>query len=257
MESAFSARGAGGPLDVGGIIATSVAIWPRLMLAFGPIYALQVLPGILPGQLGGPPDAHGGGVVLQAPLSQEQLTALLTICVADLVGLLISLVCLGALVAVVTQVLDGGQPRIMAAIGVGLRRFFPVMGACGYAGLLMLLGFILLIVPGFIATAWYFLVVPVCVLERLGPGASLRRSAALSKGVRWRLFALFLVMVGAGLVATACSSVAESTIGGLGEAAVDLLAATSAGIFAGTVPVVAYRALVGARPRIGQEDWRR
>ncbi len=252
MDSASSARGMHGPLDVGGIIATSVAIWPRLMLAFGPIYALQVLPDILPGQIAAPPDPAGAVAVLQA-----QESALLTIFAADLVGLLISIVCLGALTAVVTQVLDGGQPRILAAIDTGLRRFFPVLGACGYAGLVVLLGFILLVVPGFILTTWYFLVVPVCVLERLGPGASLRRSAALSKGERWQIFTLFLVLVGVGLVAAACTYVAEASIGGIGAAAVDVLAGTAAGIFAGTVPVVAYRALAAGGLGAFQKDWGR
>ncbi len=252
MGSALSARGVHGPLDVGGIIATSAAVWPRLMLAFGPIYALQVLPDILPGQMAASPDSGRAMSLLQV-----QESGLLTTVAADLVGLLISIVCLGALTAVVTQVLDGGQPRILAAIDVGLRRFFPVVGACGYAGLLVLLGFILLVVPGFVLTTWYFLVVPVCVLERLGPGASLRRSAALSKGERWRIFALFLVIIGVGMVAAACTYAAEAAIGGIGAAAVDVLAGTAAGIFGGTVPVVAYRALTAGDSRPGRKDWGR
>ena len=236
MASALSAQHGRGPLDVRGIIATSVAVWPRLMLAFGPIYTLQVLPDVLPGQMSLPLDA-GGAVG----------TGLFISFAADLFGLLISIVCLGALTAVATQVLDGGQPRIMASIDVGLRRFFPVVGACGFAGLIVLFGFILLIVPGFILTTWYFLVVPVCVLEGLAPGASLTRSAALSKGERRGIFTLFVVIVLAGIAAAGVTYVGEAVIGGLGAAIVDVLAGTAVGIFAGTVPVVTYRALTARR----------
>ena len=229
MAAVSSARGA---LDVRAIISTSLAVWPRLMFAFGPIYALQVLPDVLPGQMGGTPEAVSG---------------LMLALVADLVGVLISIVCLGALTNVATQVLDGGQPRILDALDVGLRRFFPVLGACGLAGLVLLLGFIAFVVPGFILTTWYFLVVPVCILEKLAPGACLGRSAALSKGVRWQMFMLFGAIVLAGLMAAACSYAADTAIGGLGAAVVDVLGGTAVGIFAGTVPVVTYRALIAPR----------
>jgi hypothetical protein len=228
MASAPSANGLQGPLDIGAIIGTSLAVWPRLMLAFGPIYALQVLPDVLQGPVLG---------------TQDQGAGLLTMFLADMVGLLISIVCLGGLTTVATQVLDGGEPRIVEALDVGMRRFLPVLGACGLAGLLLLVGFLLLLVPGLVLSTWYFLVVPACILETLGPGASLRRSAALSQGTRWRIFALVLVIAAAALVGTAFSTIAEKTIGGIGAAIVEVLAGTAVGIFAGTVPVVTYRAL--------------
>ena len=62
-----------------------------------------------------------------------------------------------------------------------------------------------LIVPAFIAATMIFVATPVCVVERLGPFKSLRRSAALTKGCRWRVFGMMIAMwligvIGAGIV---------------------------------------------------------
>ena len=65
-----------------------------------------------------------------------------------------------------------------------------------------LIGFILLLVPSLIFLTMFFVVIPVCVLEGLGPIQSLGRSRELTKGHRWRIFAIYLVPM---LVITACN----------------------------------------------------
>ncbi len=229
MASTSSAPHMHGPLDIDGILGTSLSAWPRLMFAFGPIYALQVLPTVLQGQMGQP---HGAAVwgALAAPLF----------------GLVIGIVCSGALTIVAEDVLNGGQPRILSSIKCGVRRFLPLLGACSLAGLALVLGLVLLIVPGLIVATWYFVVVPVCVLEGLGPTDSLRRSAALSRGVRWRLFGLAVILAVAGAVGAACTHIAQEEIGGIWAAAINVLVTTGAGIFGVTVPVVTYRVLTAS-----------
>lgn len=64
----------------------------------------------------------------------------------------------------------------------------------------MVLGFMLLLIPGLILMCLWSLVVPACVLERLGPLSSLSRSARLTKGYRWPVFGLILLTVIAGLI---------------------------------------------------------
>jgi hypothetical protein len=39
----------------------------------------------------------------------------------------------------------------------------------------------------------YFVVIPACVIERLGALKSMRRSAWLTKGYRWKIFSLVLI----------------------------------------------------------------
>lgn len=55
-------------------------------------------------------------------------------------------------------------------------------------------GMILLIVPGIILMLMLWVVFPVMVMERPGVIGSLRRSAFLTKGNRWRLLGLFLLL---------------------------------------------------------------
>jgi hypothetical protein len=84
--------------------------------------------------------------------------------------------------------------RLAESLNVGLSRFLPLIGLAFVAGFLIVLGLILLIIPGLILYTMWFVGLPACVVERLGPWTSLRRSRELTKGHRWKLFALALVI---------------------------------------------------------------
>jgi hypothetical protein len=87
-----------------------------------------------------------------------------------------------------------GRPVDMgAASRVALRRFFPVLGVVAAVAVLAVFGFALMIVPAAIVVSAFFVAVPACVVEGLGPVQSMRRSAGLTKGYRWRIFALAFV----------------------------------------------------------------
>ena len=100
-----------------------------------------------------------------------------------------------------------GQPvDLMRSFQHASRRFLPVIGVAFLTTLLTGLASLLLIIPGLILfTAWY-VAIPACVVERLGPWTSLQRSAALTKGNRWKVARLIIVLavitgIGGGLVA--------------------------------------------------------
>jgi uncharacterized membrane protein len=105
-------------------------------------------------------------------------------------------------------------------LNVGLSRFLPLIGLAFVAGFLIVLGLILLIIPGLILYTMWFVGVPACVVERLGPWTSLRRSRNLTKGCRWKLFALALLL----LVASLGSSVIQSVLSALAGPIVGLTA---------------------------------
>ena len=54
-------------------------------------------------------------------------------------------------------------------------------------------GIILLIVPGIIFSLMFAVAVPVCAVEGLGPVASMKRSAALTKYTRWRILGIYVL----------------------------------------------------------------
>ena len=80
------------------------------------------------------------------------------------------------------------------SLRVGLARVIPILLLAIVMGLLMGLGFLLLIVPGLILLTMWWVGTPACVVERTGPWTSLKRSAALTKGHRWKIFGLILLL---------------------------------------------------------------
>jgi hypothetical protein len=90
----------------------------------------------------------------------------------------------------------GGRPATLAAsLRRGLELFVPVLCIVLAYVAATLLGLVLLVVPGLmIATAW-LVSIPVAVVERIGVRAALERSASLTRGYRWQVFAFVAIMV--------------------------------------------------------------
>jgi hypothetical protein len=89
-----------------------------------------------------------------------------------------------------------GRPfGIGESIRQGLARLPAIIGLIICIGVVVMIAFFLLVVPGVIAAMMLFVALPVCVVEKLGPVASMQRSAALTKGHRWRILGLYLLMV--------------------------------------------------------------
>ena len=112
------------------------------------------------------------------------------------------------------QEMRGAPVILVESLQVGWRRILPVIGLAISATVLMAVGFGLLIVPGLIVTAMLFVATPVCVVEQLGPFASLERSAQLTKGHRWKIFGLLLLAVPAAIVSEAVDLAMEMVDGG-------------------------------------------
>jgi hypothetical protein len=119
--------------------------------------------------------------------------------VAMLLALLVNAVTNAVLQAALTratvQHLSGEKPNIAACLSVGIAMLLPMIGLGLLQGLGLTLGFILQIVPGIILTVMWSVVVPVYVQERPGVIESFSRSAELTSGERWKIFAL-LILVG-------------------------------------------------------------
>jgi hypothetical protein len=102
----------------------------------------------------------------------------------------------GALVEAVADVRDG---RADLSIGDTLRRIQPRVWAIAGAGILaalgILVGLVLLIVPGLILLTWWSLILPVIVLERAAVMESFGRSRDLVRGNGWNVFGLIVLTV--------------------------------------------------------------
>jgi len=112
-----------------------------------------------------------------------------------LASLITTAILQGALIYATVQDMNGQKPQIGEALATGLRAFLPLIVVSILFALAVGLGMILLIVPGvMIACAWC-VAVPSLVADRTGIFAAFSRSAELTRGNRWRVFGLFLVLL--------------------------------------------------------------
>jgi len=134
--------------------------------------------------------------------------------------------------------------RLVESLNVVVRRSLLIVRFAIVATFLIQLGLILLIIPGlFLYTIW-FVGLPACIIERLGPFPSLRRSRELTKGHRWKLLGLALLIIipslGASfLITTGLAAVAGPTVALIGR----LIWKAIWGAFATVVIVVTYHDL--------------
>jgi hypothetical protein len=87
----------------------------------------------------------------------------------------------------------GHSVSLGGMILIGLRKMFPLLGAGLLASLIAGFGFILLVVPGFIALMMLFVTIPSIIGENRGVFEALSRSAELTKGYRWSLLGASIV----------------------------------------------------------------
>jgi uncharacterized membrane protein len=160
-----------------------------------------------------------------------------------------------AIIYGVVQQLRGRGFTVAESLGAGFARLGPVFGLSLAVGFCVGLASVLLVIPGVIVWCMYAIAIPVCVVERRGVFDSMRRSAALTKGARWRIFGVFaLIVLAATLVGVIVGALA--TLGrGLPLAVLAVyLVESAAGAFRAVTVGVLYHQLRGAREGVDIES---
>jgi hypothetical protein len=187
-------RFAEGEFRIGGVLNRTWLVLSRNFFTFLAVTAVASLPDFVfanPGQ--------SRGLVLAGALLSDVMRRLSQ-----------AMVIYGAF-----QELRGQPVSLVESLQVGGRRIIPVIGLAVGATVLTALGFVLLVVPGVMVATMLFVATPVCVVERLGPFNSMDRSARLTKGHRWRIFGLLvLVFVPTAIVGVTFDTLSE--IAGIG-----------------------------------------
>jgi hypothetical protein len=112
------------------------------------------------------------------------------------------------------QVMRGQPVDLAESARIGLRRFFAIVGLALCVSLLAGFATLLLVVPGVIVYLMWFVATPVCVVEQLGPFASMGRSRELTKGHRWKLLGLsLLILLPALVVGAIVGAIIVATMG--------------------------------------------
>jgi hypothetical protein len=175
-------RFAGGEFRVGRVFGRTSSVLGRNFLTFFAISVVASLP-----------------TILITPVSPGDTTDPLRNLGWALSGLFLMMV-LGTLSQAIVlygafQDMRGRRVDLAESVRVGLRQFFPIMGLAFSVTFLGMLGFLLLVVPGLMWFTRWFVATPACVVEHLGVSASMRRSAQLTKGHRWKIFGLLVLLI--------------------------------------------------------------
>jgi hypothetical protein len=128
------------------------------------------------------------------------LGAVLELWLAALIMAVVSLIAFfwlqAALVKAVEDVRDGRADFSLAeTFDLARQRLTSVIVAAIIAGLGIILGLILLIVPGLVLLTWWAVIIPVVVLENRSAGESFTRSRELVRGYGWGVFGVIVLVV--------------------------------------------------------------
>jgi hypothetical protein len=213
--SVATAHFAEGDFRVGSVISRSVSLLSRHFVTFFIVAVVAYLPIFLLSML----------VRTQTTTEPADLSQALNLAgwgVLELVSLVV-LTTLGEAIIIHAAVQDmRGRPvRLAESLNVVLRRFLPLVGFGLVAIFLIWLGLTLLIIPGLILYTMWFVGLQACVVERLGPWTSLRRSRELTKGHRWKIFGLGLLLIitslASLLIGSGLTAVAGPIVGLIGK----------------------------------------
>jgi hypothetical protein len=174
-------RFAEGDFRVGKVLNRTFSVLSRNLLPFCLVTAIAYLPNIL---LFRPSTGL-------APSGRTFALLFTGVIVAMVLGALAEAVVLfGAF-----EDMRGRKVDLIESTKVGLSRILPVLGVAFLVGLLTGLSAILLVFPALIVLTMLFVAMPACIVEQLGPVQSLKRSAQLTKGNRWKIFGLWLLVM--------------------------------------------------------------
>lgn len=192
-----------GKLDIGKVIQATFGVLGRNFVTFGVLgLVLSGIPtgivtffqaGAVRGQMGaitsGQFDFSPGYVMA---MSMGGLAAVITAAILQ-----------GALIYATIQDLNGQRPSVADCLASGLRNFLPLLGVTILLVLAVAFGMVLLIVPGLMIGCAWCVAVPALVADRTGVFGAFSRAAELTRGNRWRIFGLgvliwvVLIVVGA------------------------------------------------------------
>jgi hypothetical protein len=204
---------------VGSAISAAITVLSRNLLPFCIVTAIASLPTVLAFSLVGypsPPAWLFGRHALSIVLGALSQAILLYASLEDI---------------------RGRPVDLMASFGHAWRRFVPLIGTAFLTVLLGGLALLLLVVPALILLTMWYVAIPACVVEQTGPWMSLSRSAALTKGNRWKVFGMMTLVI-------LISGIGAALIGALAKAAGATVGLLAALILIWNAPVSAFSAVL-------------
>ena len=175
------------PLGVGESIDATLSLARR---RFGPMLMVALVLGVIPFAL----SLIGGCRVDTAQMAQPVVCGTL-----GWIGNALFWVATVVAAVAATRVAAGGYadvaPDWRGTARYGFQNIFPILAATIVFGVMMVVGFALVVVPGIILLISFGFYDAALMIERTGPMQSLGRSWRLVSGERWRIFLAGLVLL--------------------------------------------------------------
>lgn len=174
----------GGTFSVGGVIKRSFGTFFANIVPFGILALILYLPTLI-----------YGFMTIDQLVSGTAPVDLTGEIVITVVSFVLTYILIGALVYGTVQHLGGQRPGLGAILSHGMSTIGPVIVIAIVLSIVVSIGFVLLIIPGIFLIVVYSVVIPAAVVERPGIKGSFSRSWDLTKGYRWPVLGLLLIMV--------------------------------------------------------------
>jgi hypothetical protein len=205
-DASLPARFAQGDFRVGRVLNRTTSVLSRNFLPFFIVTAVAQLPTILLSEL---------SAVTPSGSDQAAVQSAILLGLGLLLTMVLSVLSQAVVLYGAFQDMRDRPVRLVESLQVGLRRFFPIIGLGIAMSLIGGIASILFLIPGLILFTMWFVATPVCVVEKLGPFGSMGRSSRLTKGHRWKIFGLFLLLIIISVVVSQSLAVILAAMGGV------------------------------------------
>jgi hypothetical protein len=125
--------------------------------------------------------------------SRSFFVSLLAALLAAAISVIITAILQAAMLRAAAQATIGDPVDVESSYRWGLRRFGSVLLVSIMVGIVVAIGFILLIIPGIIALTFLAVAVPALVVENVRGTDAMRRSATLVSGHFWHVLGVIVV----------------------------------------------------------------
>jgi hypothetical protein len=195
------APAAAGEFRIGRVFSRTLALLSRNLPTYFVVTGIAALPGVL---LRDGVDGSDGAVAGAA-----------FAVFAAVLGLALGLLSQAIVLHGAFQDMRGRPVSLVQSLRAVSNRLLVVVGLALGMGFAVGIGFLLFIVPGFVLLTMWFVATPACVVERLGVGASMARSSALTLGHRWKIFGMMILV---GVIESIAGVAVKAALGLTGNA---------------------------------------
>lgn len=174
-------------LEIGRVFTTTFAVVGRNLRPFAlVVFLFGALPGLA---------TLGAQMALGLNSLSPTPTSVLVNLPFGLIAFACAMISQSALIQMTVTDLSGQPVSLRPALVRGVRAILPLLGLTILFVLGWMFASVLLIVPGIMLALAWCVSAPTYVIENRGIFGAFSRSAALTKGSRWRLLGLFLIFL--------------------------------------------------------------